>query len=150
MLRKIGFNLLLICFVLLFNCSCSQKNSTIAAMGTIIGDPTAAGEKMFFPVFVEELGVIARLDSISVHELVQKGDQVKISLIDFNYAKRINAAPIANLIKRIETEVKPRKNEGKQPTAANIFEGNIFFLFYKILLISFILQSNSYLLNHEK
>jgi hypothetical protein len=109
--RKIGFNVLLICLALLFICSCSHKESTIEAIGTIIGDPTVNREKMFFPVFVEELGVIARLDSTSVHELIQKGDRVKISLIDLNYAKRINSVPIANLIKRIEIKEKPQKNK---------------------------------------
>jgi hypothetical protein len=102
MQRRIGFNVLLVCLGLLFIYSCSNKESTTEAIGTVIGDPTATGEKMFFPVFVEEWGVIAKLDSTSVHELIQKGDRVKISLINLNYAKKLNSAPIANLIKRIE------------------------------------------------
>jgi hypothetical protein len=62
---------------------------------------------MFFPVFVEEQGVIARLDSTSVHELIQNGDRIKISLIGLDYAKKINSTPIAKLIIRIEIKEKP-------------------------------------------
>ena len=112
MQSKIVFNVLLICLAFLFIYSCSswsQKEPTTEAIGTVIGDPTATGEKMFFPVFVEELEVIAKLDSTSVHELIQKGDRVKISLIDLNYAKRINSTPIAHLITRIEIKEKPHK-----------------------------------------
>ena len=112
MQSKFVFNVLLICLVFLFIYSCSswsQKEPTTEAIGTVIGDPTATGEKMFSPVFVEELEVIARLDSTSVHELIQKGDRVKISLIDLNYAKRINSTPIAHLITRIEIKEKPHK-----------------------------------------
>ena len=112
MQRKTGFKVLVICLALLFVNACSswsQKEPITEAIGTVIGDPTATGEKMFFPVFVEELEVIARLDSTSVHELIQKGDRVKISLIDLNYAKRINSTPIAHLITRIEIKEKPHK-----------------------------------------
>ncbi len=104
--------MLLICLTLLFIYSCSNQKSTTEAIGTIIGDPTATGEKIFFPVLVEERGIIARLDSTSVHELIQKGDRVKISLIDLNYAMKLKAAPIANLKKRIEIKEKPQNKEG--------------------------------------
>jgi hypothetical protein len=106
MRKKLGLTALFVCITLLLVCSCASKPDK-EAFGTVTGDASASGEKMYFPVFIEGLRVYARMDTTSVHELLQKGDRVKVRLSDTNYAKALETAPTAQLIEKIAAAEKP-------------------------------------------
>jgi len=79
------------------------KEVTLEETATVISEPTITGEKVVFPVYLEQSKIMAQMPISASKEAIQKGDRVRVQVTDIGRAIKKGWAPVVKFEEKIKS-----------------------------------------------